>query len=143
MKPKTTKVRLDPLIGSSADLDTSPPEFPLKFKVMLRRIIGGKRYAERLRLFRKFWCSRLKYFDEAKGVRTRESTEEGRIENTNELITAWVGKGVDESSFKLVSRDFPIWRVENRQLQRKAAAESRWLKEKKNKTVDRQRRHKK
>ena len=64
-----------------------PPKFPMTFRELLRRIIGGRLHGERLHIFRKFWCAQLKqceHFDYA-GVEDIK-TDEGRLNKANEVI---------------------------------------------------------
>jgi hypothetical protein len=120
-----------------------PLEFPLKFKVFLRHAIGGRLYGDRLHIFRRFWCDRIKRFSKLKTPKTqvieifsdtgmsqesdpREFTDEGRLEMANEIISIFIEVKISEHTFKSLVKEIKEWREGNRHQQRINAAKSSW-----------------
>jgi hypothetical protein len=115
-----------------------PLKFPIKFRVFLRLAIGGRLYAERLRIFRKFWCAMLKQMAEHEGRAgsgDNDTTDVGRKDMAAKAVDKYGRDGIDESDFCLFKADIAIWRSLNRIEQRKNAAQSRWKKQKAKKSL--------
>ena len=100
-------------------------------------MIGGRLHSDRLHLFRRFWASQLKQFENmdyaaSEGIKT----EEGRLNKANLMIEKLTRDRVDQYWFISLSNSFPKWRQENRIQQRRDAANKRWGKEKSKKSLD-------
>jgi hypothetical protein len=92
----------------------------MKFKEMLRRVVGGRRHRERLQMFRQFWLAKLA----TSGCNPRSKSWIER--KTSKDFEALIVHGVERGLFTEVILDFPIWRKKHHQRQRQAAAKARW-----------------
>lgn len=125
MRSKPKSIPASPFcVPSFLPPEPKPLQFPIKFKVFLRLVFGGRYHAERLRMFRKYWCFMLKEMAET-GPR-RGKTDEARLNQASEIIAMWNREGVDEDDYRYHSGMIPKWRKQNRSEQRRAAALSRW-----------------
>jgi hypothetical protein len=116
-----------------------PLKFPLKFKVFLRLIIGGRLHSERLHIFRNFWCAMLKKHYELgsyAGFGDDNTTNEGRQNMTANMVEKYNRDGVDELNFNRFKADITCWRNRNRIEQRRNAAKCRWEKQSAKKSLD-------
>jgi hypothetical protein len=116
---------LDPLLGCPVKRPEKPPHFPMKFREFLRRALGGRLHAERLRFFRKFLVSI--FFapcDDPEAV-------------SMEMIGKLSQNGInDPDSYFTFMREIKEWRPKNKIQQCRNAANSRWAKEKSKKSID-------
>ena len=109
----------------------------MKFRVFLRDVVGGRRHADRLHLFRKFilqeWAA-----DEAfrGGHRTVEDRKRAAEQKVAGLIEKWNREGIEGNECLWLKAGFTKWRPANRIQQRKDASKKRWLKEKSKKPLD-------
>ena len=114
----------EPLIGNMPR-ERKPPDFPMPFKVFLRDAFGGRLYAERLRMFRKFLRWFYQNFTTAQGRKTAQAPEI----LTDSQINGLAANGVSDPHWYFETvRDIQGWRKENRVQQRHAAINSRWIK---------------
>ena len=107
--------------------NTKPPTFPISFKECLRRVIRGRLHGDRLHLFRKYWASQLKQFENMDYAELEcIKTDEGRLNKANVMIEKFTRDGVDKYWFDSISAGFPKWRQEYRIQQRRNASNMRW-----------------
>jgi hypothetical protein len=125
------RIQADPLLGAllRPPRQPTPPkpiQFPMKLKEFLRRLIGGRSYGNRLALFRRYWR-----YVSALSVRKKSDAE---IEKSlHAILEEFSAEGVDEVSYDYHSKVFPNWRKMMLRDQRRNAAKSRWVKEKRKK----------
>ena len=103
--------------------------FPAPFKVFLRHAIGGRQYADRLHIFRKYWCSLLEIYarmGSPAGPGDDNKTDEGRMSMTNRAIEQFSRNGVDQIRFYELKDSIAVWRKRNRIQQRRNAAKASW-----------------
>jgi len=99
-----------------------PPKFPMKFKVFLQRAFGGRLYADRLHLFRKFLNSEYNFIP--------------GYDVPAKLLKAMTENGIrDDKSYYVCIEQIRQWKQINRFQQRRDANESRWLKENRKKIL--------
>ena len=111
-------------------------QFPMKFKECLRRVIGGRSYGYNLPIFKAFWRNLLKTTAIQNGYSAYEQTDEYIEERTIGFVNLLKSKGVDRGWFNTFEAQIPTWRKAHRiNPQRKNAANSRWLKEKRKKLL--------
>jgi hypothetical protein len=113
-----------------------PLTFPIPFTTFLREAFGGKRYAERLYLFRKYWKRSLIDVAKAAWYAPEETAEEVLIARTDAIINKLKNEGVDKLFFEPHVQRIKAWRELNRLEQRQQAARNRWDKEKRKKILE-------
>jgi hypothetical protein len=119
------------LVFYAVNMPQKLPQFPMKFKESLRRIIGGQLYGDRLRIFRQFWYSKLKEFNEFYrhyNMTDMVKSDDALMDLTNQMIEKHNCDGIDEQRFINLSTEIPKWRAARRLEQRKNAAKKRWQK---------------
>lgn len=98
-----------------------PPKFPMKFREFLRRAFGGRLHGDRLHMFRKFLKSEYSY---------------GNPDVPTSLISKISEAGIrDQDTYYGFVGQIKQWRAVNRLQQRKAAGQTRWLKESRKKLL--------
>jgi hypothetical protein len=124
------------VIKESAEQYERIAQFPMKFKACLRRVIGGRNYGYNLPIFKAFWRNLLKTTAIQNGYPAYEQTDEYIEERTIGFIDFLKTKGVDQGWFNTFEAQIPEWSQAHRiNPQRKSAANSRWLKEKRKKIL--------
>lgn len=112
-----------------------PYKFPMKFKKFLQIMFGGRLYADRLHLFRKYLTHQLQEAMDLKHLSPQARDTEVTIRVGN-IITAHNRDGVPAIPFGFYCERIPVWRKDNRVAQRRAANQSRWNKEKQKKILE-------
>lgn len=102
-------------------MSEKPLCFPMKFKEFLRRAIGGRLYADRLHIFRRYWDTVL-----LKTLTTKDMTDDNRSIVTDATVTMLIQNGVDSGFYRRNTEGIKAWRQENQRQQRIDAANKRW-----------------
>jgi hypothetical protein len=111
------------------------PKYPMKFKQFLRLAFGGRLYAERLRLFRKYMLHEIQQAEHLKKL-SQKAREIEAIDQRDKFIVELQRDGVDETTGVAHRPRIAAWRAWNRINQRVQAIKSRWDKEKRKKILE-------
>lgn len=137
MSHAEAEARKDAALGFGPPYKPNPPKFPMKFKVFLRRIFGGRLHADRLRLFRKFAFEELRSQQLAKDRELTPEAAGAAAEVMRDKLIADLNRdGIHDLNwlFRTTER-IALWRPSNRINQRRDANSSRWLKENRKKIL--------
>jgi hypothetical protein len=87
----------------------------MKFKVFLKQAFGYRLHKKRLRMFKKYWCYFLKFYDDQSRSESERKPLESFEPEADREIVRLVQEGVDVNFLKTHALAIERWRIRNRQ----------------------------